>query len=63
MAEGRAEGRAEGMCKLTQSILERRFGPLSQDVLQALNAADETTLSAAGASDTIEQARAHLGLQ
>jgi hypothetical protein len=54
---------AEGMRELTRAVLGRRFGPLSQDVLQALNTADATTLSAAGASDTLEQARAHLGLQ
>lgn len=57
------EARMDAKRELAQAVLERRFGPLSQDVLQALNTADETTLSAAGASDTLEQARAHLGLQ
>jgi predicted transposase YdaD len=65
IAEGKAEGKAEGMRQLAQVALEGRFGPLAEDVLAALQTADEAALRdvmAHVASDSPEQMRARLGL-
>lgn len=61
--EGMAQGIAQGMREIAQSALESHFGPLSADVLQALSAADEATLKAVVASNSLEQVRQHLGLE
>ena len=42
--EGRAEGRAEGRTALLLRQLRLRFGPLPEDMLQRVRAADEATL-------------------
>ncbi len=63
--EGRVKGRAEGERRMAQTALEGRFGALSDDVLAALARADEATLLALVAhvaTDSLEQARARLGL-
>ena len=63
--EGRAKGREEGERRTAQTALEGRFGPLPEDVLAALAQADEATLLALVAhiaTDSLEQARARLGL-
>ncbi|HEY7358053.1 MAG TPA: hypothetical protein VH590_16350, partial [Ktedonobacterales bacterium] len=57
-----AEGERKGMLKLTRLGLEKRFGPLSNDMLAAIEAADEATLEAVFGSSTLEEARTHLGL-
>jgi hypothetical protein len=64
-AKGKAEGKAEGMRQMTQVALEGWFGPLTADVLAALQTADEAALREAVAhvaSDSQEQMRARLGL-
>lgn len=43
--------------------LEKRFGPLSDDVLAAIQNADEATLEDVVGAQTLEEARAHLGLR
>lgn len=58
--------RIQAKRELTQAALEGRFQTLSADILQALGTADEATLKAIVAhvsSDTLEQARARLGLE
>lgn len=66
-AEGKAIGKAigelEGMREVIQGVLESRFGPLSEDILQALGGADEATLKglvAHVANDALEQIRERL---
>ncbi len=57
--------RERGMGRMAQKVLERRFGPLSDDVVTALSASDEATLDEIGdhvMTDTLEQVRARLGL-
>ena len=61
--QAKEEGMAQGMREIAQSALESRFGPLSADVLQALSAADEATLKAVVASNSLEQVRQQLGLE
>jgi len=54
-----------GMGRMAQKVLERRFGPLGEDVITALNSSDEASLDAIGdhvITDTLEQVRARLGL-
>ncbi len=56
--------RERGMGRMAQKVLERRFGPLSEDVITALSASDEATLDEIGdhvMTDTLEQVRARLG--
>ncbi len=63
--EGREKGREEGERRMAQTALEGRFGALSDDVRAALAQADEATLLALVAhvaTDSLEQARARLGL-
>jgi len=63
--QGKEEGRVEGERKLAQVALEGRFGPLTTDLVTALQTADEATLLAVVAhvsSDTLEQIRGRLGL-
>ena len=63
--EGLQEGRQEGRQELAQVALEGRFGMLSNDVVEALRAADDATLRAVVAhiaTDSLEQARRRLGL-
>jgi hypothetical protein len=48
--------------RMARAALEKRFGPLSEDVLTAIQAADEATLEEVVGSLTLEEARAHLGL-
>jgi hypothetical protein len=43
-AEGEAEGRTEEARRLAQMVLERRFGELGQDLLEALSQAQEALL-------------------
>lgn len=65
MAEAEAKGEAKGMRAISMRILEERFGPLSQDVIDALNGADVPTLSELAvhlSADSLEQLSARLGL-
>jgi hypothetical protein len=62
---GLAEGERRGEQEMVRVMLQGRFGPLSDDVLAALRAADAATLRALAAhvaTDTIDQMRARLGL-
>ena len=68
-AEGKAEGKAEGMremaYRMAQRALESKFGTLSEDMLAALDAANQETLEDIVthiSADTLEQARARLKL-
>jgi hypothetical protein len=59
------KGQEEGRRQMVRAALEGRFGTLSEDLLAALNAADEATLRDVVAhigTDSLEQARARLGL-
>jgi hypothetical protein len=61
----RQEGALSARRQMAQEVLEGRFGPLSEDMLAALRAADEETLRTLAvhlATDTLEQMRARLGL-
>lgn len=63
--KGIAEGRAEGKRELIRQVLETRFGPLSQDVLAAINAAQVDLLpdlAIHAGTDSLEQLRAYLRL-
>ena len=65
MEEAETKGIAEGQRVLIQKMVERRFGPLSQDVLAAINAAQTELLpelAIHAAADSLEQVRAYLGL-
>ncbi|MGI9228390.1 MAG: Rpn family recombination-promoting nuclease/putative transposase [Gammaproteobacteria bacterium] len=48
LAEGRAEGRAEGIAGLLTQQLQRKFGPLSEDIRQQLTQATPDDLEAWG---------------
>lgn len=68
-AEGEARGKAEGMREMAQRMarraLESKFGTLSDDVLAALDTADQEALEdivAHISADTLEQTRARLKL-
>jgi predicted transposase YdaD len=64
-AEGKVEGRAEGMRETIRRVLETRFGPLSEEILTALQSADLPRLEHIAdnaAIDTLEQVRLRLGL-
>jgi len=64
-AEGEARGKADGERQMAQLALEGMHGPLGEDALAALHAADEPTLRALVSNietDTIEQVRQRLGL-
>jgi predicted transposase YdaD len=60
--EGRVEGRMEGMRDFARLALEGRFGTLSNEVVQALAAADEATLRevVSHQDETLEQVRVRL---
>ena len=60
--EGRDEGRIEEARRMARVSLEKRFGALSDEVLAAIQNADEATLEDMVGSRTLEEARAHLGL-
>jgi hypothetical protein len=64
-ARGEARGEAKGMQLAIRSTLEGRFGPLSQDMLDAINARDAAQLGEIAryaGTETLEQLRARLGL-
>jgi hypothetical protein len=61
-AEGERKGERKMARRMAQIALEKRFGPLSDDVLAAIQAADEATLEEVVGSNTLEEARTHLGL-
>ncbi len=64
-AEGRAERASAGMRKMARVALEGKFGTFPEDMLAALEIADEAALvTVVGhiASDTLEEPRARLGL-
>lgn len=58
------EGRVEGLRLAARLGLEHRFGALDADLLQALDAADEPTLTGiiTYSEESLEQVRARLGL-
>jgi hypothetical protein len=56
------EGRIEEARRMARVGLEKRFGPLSDEALAAIQNADEATLEDVVGSRTLEEARAHLGL-
>ncbi len=63
--EGEALGKAEGMRLAIQQVLEGRLGPLSQDIVDAINARDAAQLSEIAphaGTDSLEALRARLGL-
>jgi hypothetical protein len=62
--EGQAEGRIEGLRDAARLALEHRFGALAADLLQAIGAADEPTLTGiiTYAEESLEQVKARLGL-
>ena len=62
--EGQVEGRIEGLRDVARLALEHRFGTLDADLLQAIGAADEPTLTAiiTQPEETLEQVQARLGL-
>ncbi len=65
MAEAEARGEARGERKLVRQVLERRFGALSEEMQQAINATDPNTLpdlALAAGTESLEQLRARLGL-
>ena len=59
--EAAQEAAINALSELARAGLEGRFGPLPDDILQALNAADEAALKAALSSDTLAQVRKRLG--
>ncbi len=60
--EGRDEGRIEEARRMARVSLEKRFGLLSDEVLAAIQNADEATLEEVVGSRTLEEARMYLGL-
>ena len=48
--------------RMARVALEKRFGSLSDDVLAAIQAADEATLEEVVGSNSLAEARKHLGL-
>jgi hypothetical protein len=60
-----AEAEARGERGMLRRVLEGRFGALSEDMQQAINAADTNTLTdlaLAAGTESLEQLRARLGL-
>lgn len=57
-------GRIEGLRDVARLGLEHRFGALGADLLQAIGAADEPTLTTiiTYSEESLEQVRARLGL-
>lgn len=65
LVRGREEGRAAGMRALTQTALEGRFGPLSEELRTALQAAGDTVLMGIVANlqvETLDDVKARLGI-
>lgn len=65
VAKGEAQGEVKGMRALLQQVIEGRFGPLSQEMVNAINALDATQLSEVApyaGTDSLEELRARLGL-
>ena len=65
MEKGQEEGRRQTARDMARMALESRYGTLAEDLLAALNAADEAALRDVVAhigTDSLEQARARLGL-
>ena len=62
--EGQAEGRIKGLRDVARLALEHRFDALEANLLQAIGAADEPTLTAiiTQAEESLEQVKARLGL-
>jgi len=60
--KGEAEGEAKGIRRVASAALEARFGTLSQDVRQAIDAADEATLTEiiTHPNEALEQVRERL---
>ena len=60
--EGREEGRTEEARRMAQLVLERRFGALDQDLLEALSQAQEVVLEEVVLESglTLEQVRTRL---
>jgi hypothetical protein len=60
-----AEGRTEEARRMARLVLERRFGTVGHDLLEALNRALEATLEELVLESTwsLEQVRARLGLE
>lgn len=59
----RAQERA--MARMARLVLQSRFEPLTDDIVNALDSADEATLETIGehaTADTLEQVRVRLGL-
>lgn len=64
-ARGEARGEAKGMHTMLRQVLEGRLGPLSQDVLEAIDSLGVAQLSAIAphaGTDSLEELRARLGL-
>ncbi len=65
-AKGRVEGRAEEARKIARAVLTRRFGPPAEEVLAAIDAADEATLleiiENMSSGESLEQVRTRLGV-
>lgn len=62
--EGREQGSLEGQRRMVRLVLEARFGALNDEVMAAVNRADEAVLEAVvrhSATDTWEQVRSRLG--
>ncbi len=65
IARGEAQGEVKGMRALLRQVIEGRFGSLSQEVVDAINALDATQLSEIApyaGTDSLDQLRARLGL-
>ena len=65
-AEALAEGELAGLRASVRVVLERRFGPLDESLVEAIGRADTTTLTsvlAAAVTEPLEQIRARLGLK
>ncbi|HUY79366.1 MAG TPA: hypothetical protein VMV29_21530 [Ktedonobacterales bacterium] len=65
LEQGREQGREEGLADALRIIIERRFGPLTNDVTLALAAGDIATLenaTAVAATGALEDVRVALGL-
>ena len=65
IAQAEARGEAEGERDLLRRMLEQRFGTLSEDMHEAINAADSALLpdlALAAGTESLEQFRARLGL-
>ena len=65
MEKGQETGRRQMALDMARMALESRFGMLAEDLLAALNTADEAALRDVVAhigTDSLEQARARLGI-